>query len=191
MPIRIRRAEPSDAAAIADLHVRTWQSAYRGLMPDSLLDELDVAARTERWRRILAPADADGHDAGSDARASTPTDSDLRKATNVAGPASTTNVAVDGDRILGFASTGAARDEDAPWPRELWALYVDPARHGAGVGAELLRTAIGADPAYLWVLEGNARAIAFYEKHGFRLDGGVESEERGGRMLRDLRMVRS
>ncbi|GGD31052.1 N-acetyltransferase [Microbacterium faecale] len=180
MPIRIRRAELSDAAAIADLHVRTWQSTYRGLLPDALLDELDVAARTERWQRILGGASATVGTAGAGGHAGIETDT----------PTSATVVAVEGERVLGFASAGAARDNDAPCARELWALYVDPIAHGAGVGAELLRTAIGADPAYLWVLEGNNRAIAFYEKHGFRLDGGVESEERGGRMLRDLRMAR-
>ena len=173
MPNRIRIARLSDAAAIAELHVRTWQTTYRGLLPDALLDELDVVARTKRWQRILGEAGAGGH-AGSETDA----------------PTSATVVAVEDERVLGFASAGAARDDDAPCARELWALYVDPAEHGAGVGAELLCAAVGTHPAYLWVLEGNNRAIAFYEKHGFRLDGGVESEERGGRMLRDLRMAR-
>ena len=178
MPIRIRRAELSDAAAIADLHVRTWQSTYRGLLPDALLDELDVVARTKRWQRILG--EGGGRSEGAPAGTGSET----------AAPTSTTVVAVEDERVLGFASAGAARDDDAPCARELWALYVDPAEHGAGVGAELLCAAVGTHPAYLWVLEGNNRAIAFYEKHGFRLDGGVESEERGGRMLRDLRMAR-
>lgn len=177
MPNRIRIARLSDAAAVAELHVRTWQTTYRGLLPDALLDELDVVARTKRWQRILGGGGTDAH-----ATAGT--------ASETAAPTSTTLVAVEGERVLGFASAGAARDDDAPCARELWALYVDPVEHGAGVGAELLRTAVGTDPAYLWVLEGNNRAIAFYEKHGFRLDGGVESEERGGRMLRDLRMAR-
>ncbi len=48
-------AEAADAVAIADIHVRSWRTAYRGVMPDAVLDGLSVADRTQQWRRRLAP----------------------------------------------------------------------------------------------------------------------------------------
>src|SRR3954451_25008746 len=45
----IRRAVPSDAPALAAVHVRAWQAAYRGMMSDDLLDALDVGERERIW----------------------------------------------------------------------------------------------------------------------------------------------
>jgi GNAT superfamily N-acetyltransferase len=97
-----------------------------------------------------------------------------------------TLVAERGDELVGFASHGPGRDADLGG-LEVYALYTRAAWWGTGLGATLLAGSIGDRAAYLWVLEGNDRAIAFYEKHGFRLDGGVEDEEEG----RHLRMVRA
>jgi hypothetical protein len=36
----LRRAEPADAMEVARVHVRSWQVAYRGLLPDAYLDGL-------------------------------------------------------------------------------------------------------------------------------------------------------
>jgi len=85
-------------------------------------------------------------------------------------------------RWEGFTSAGgwAVRSEhgfvavSGCW---LEALYVLPEAWGTGHAdklheaavAELRRTASG--PARLWVLEGNARARRFYERHGWRADG--------------------
>ncbi len=69
----------------------------------------------------------------------------------------------------------------------MWALYVRADVYGRGVGYALLNESLGSAPAYLWVLEGNERAIAFYERQGFRLDGCIKSEPVG----REHRMVRA
>ncbi len=56
-------------------------------------------------------------------------------------------------------------------------LYVAPGRWGAGVGSCLhdaavaRRRAAGDHRLRLWTLEANDRARAFYERHGWRLDG--------------------
>jgi len=47
----VRPAVVADAPAVASVHVQTWQAAYRGLVPDSVLDELSVEARTSMWER--------------------------------------------------------------------------------------------------------------------------------------------
>lgn len=49
----VRTARLKDAFALGSLHVRAWRHAYRGLMPDSLLDSLDEQQRIEQWRQLL------------------------------------------------------------------------------------------------------------------------------------------
>jgi hypothetical protein len=53
----IRQAEPSDAGGIAAVQVAAWQSAYRGLMPDHVLDGLSVQEAEQRWRQRIASID--------------------------------------------------------------------------------------------------------------------------------------
>lgn len=96
------------------------------------------------------------------------------------------NVAEHGGRILGWAESGPGRDRDVEGP-ELMSLYIVAAVYGQGVGHRLLRAAIGDDAAYLWVLEGNSRAIAFYERHGFSFDGAMKDDPPYGT---EHRMVR-
>ncbi|WOF22429.1 GNAT family N-acetyltransferase [Microbacterium betulae] len=158
----VRRATATDARGLAEVHIRAWRISYAGLIPQATLDRLDVSARTRAWERILA-SDRDP-----------------------------TWAAVAGHRVLGFASSGAARDAAPPARLELYSIYVDPDRHGAGVAEPLLDAAIGDRPAYLWVLAGNARAIRFYEKQGFDLDGGAKDETAAdGTPMHELRMTRS
>lgn len=75
--------------------------------------------------------------------------------------------------MVGFATSGPARDDSAPAPTELWSLNVVPRHHGSGVALDLMTAVLGdtGNPAYLWVARDNARAVAFYRKHGFGLDG--------------------
>ncbi|WP_067429469.1 GNAT family N-acetyltransferase [Nocardioides jensenii] len=94
-------------------------------------------------------------------------------------------VAEDGQGLVGFASAGAGRD--GAGARELMALYVRARVYGTGVGHALMRAALGDDPAYLWVLAGNERALRFYERQGFLPDGQEQDCEEG----HELRMVRS
>ena len=50
----VRLAVAADAPAVASVHVRSWQNAYRGLIPDSVLDNLSVEARTASWERGIS-----------------------------------------------------------------------------------------------------------------------------------------
>ncbi|MDX8143439.1 GNAT family N-acetyltransferase [Lentzea sp. BCCO 10_0061] len=49
--VTVRPAVVADAPAVASVHVQTWQAAYRGLVPDSVLDGLSVEERTAMWER--------------------------------------------------------------------------------------------------------------------------------------------
>jgi GNAT superfamily N-acetyltransferase len=144
----LRPAVPSDAMAVARVHVRAWRVAYRGLMPDDYLDGLRAEDRAQRYD--FASGDA-----------SRPR----------------TLVAVEADEIVGFATISGCRDEDVPDHGELCALYVEPERWSRGIGRalasearnELLR--LGFANAVLWVVAGNARAEAFYRADGWTADG--------------------
>jgi GNAT superfamily N-acetyltransferase len=156
--VTVRPATPADAEVLARLHLDVWDDAYTGLMPQQLLDDRreKVDERIARWREILI----DGTEP--------------------------TYVAAGPEGLVGFASTGAGRDNDVDTELELMALYVRAAHWGTGVGYALLQQAVGDLAAYLWVLAGNDRAIAFYERQGFRLDGTQDEHDEGlhVRMLR-------
>lgn len=157
----IRRAGPEDAAALAALHLVVWEETYAGLIPQRILDERrrrPQAQRVAQWRERVTWAGGATWVAEHDGGQSC---------------------------LTGFVGAGRGRHGDDRL--ELMALYVLARHHGTGLGHRLLTTAIGEEPAYLWVLDGNARAIGFYERHGFAFDGTVEDEPEG----RHRRMVRA
>lgn len=69
------------------------------------------------------------------------------------------------------AYADASDDPDAPTTLELKILFALDEAKGSGLADALLQAAIGDSPAFLWTLSGNERAIGFYRKHGFALDG--------------------
>jgi ribosomal protein S18 acetylase RimI-like enzyme len=164
--MHIRRATPEDTAAIAAIHVRAWQEAYRDMIPADFLRSLSLEQREAAW-----------HDA-------------------LLHPTSDTRIAVDAGEILGWIDTGFSRDADADRNTgELRALYVAPGAWRRGVGTTLWRAAeVGLRAAEfrsvtLWVLDANRRALGFYEAIGFCVDAGHEKTiERGGAMLREVRL---
>lgn len=155
----------AEAERLGELHVAVWRDAYAGLLPQHVLDALDPAARAERWRAIAARVDPDGRDG-----------------------AVRWLVARWSGSPVGMIGVGAPRDDDPPAPRELWVLNVAREHRGRGAAQALMASGLPPGPAYLWVLAGNARAIDFYAKHGFRLDG-TEKYDAAQEGV-DLRMVR-
>jgi ribosomal protein S18 acetylase RimI-like enzyme len=95
----------------------------------------------------------------------------------------------DGE-IVGFASAGPSRDEDAPpmtdW--ELYAINVLAAHHGTGVADQLINAVIAQRAATLWVVADNARAQGFYCRHGFGIEGATKIHEGSG--APEIRMIR-
>lgn len=162
----VRPAQLADAAELGRVHTLIWQQTYRGIMSDAYLDGLDPVARGERWTAII-----EGSLVARGADAPVPT---------------LLAVAPDGT-VAGFISAGPRRG-DGPVDLELWALNVLAAHHGSGVAQLLVQEALADAPAFLWVAEGNERAIAFYRKLGFALDGVTKDDEDLG--IRDLRMTR-
>jgi ribosomal protein S18 acetylase RimI-like enzyme len=95
-------------------------------------------------------------------------------------------VAVDGQLVVGFASTAPTVDEDAlPGTAELYTLYLDPSWVGRGVGSRLLEHAVtdlgarGFALVTLWVLAENRQARDFFERALWAADGGEQTDEMG------------
>jgi ribosomal protein S18 acetylase RimI-like enzyme len=151
--VHIRPASPDDALAIETIRIRGWRSAYRHVFPAAELDAMPIDP--ERWRARL----------------------------HVPPPGWETVVCESDGEVVGFASTGPSRDEDALG--ELYAIYVDPEAWSTGAGRALIasaETALAAEysAALLWVLEDNPRARGFYERAGWAPDGVRKAEERLG-----------
>jgi ribosomal protein S18 acetylase RimI-like enzyme len=157
--LALREARRGDELAVAEVHVRSWQEAYRELMPADFLAGLDPRDRAGRYR----------FEGGEEA----PT-------TVVATLAR--DEGEDDGAIVGFVTFGPSRDADAAGLGEIYALYVDPARHQAGAGRLLMAEArrrlvdLGIEEAVLWVLQGNDRAARFYEREGWKPDGATREE---------------
>jgi GNAT superfamily N-acetyltransferase len=156
--VTVRRAEPADARAIAEVHVRTWQAAYRHAFPAEVLDNLDVDEREALGRRLLESKEEEIW------------------------------VAEDGGRIVGFAAAGPSRTEEGSAELYAIYVLPEAWGTGAGPGLMAAVkdwfASEGYATAMLWVLADNPRARRFYEREGWRVDGeridtvrGVEVEE--------------
>jgi ribosomal protein S18 acetylase RimI-like enzyme len=166
--VRLRRAEPTDNDAVATVHVRSWQAAYRGLLPDVYLDGLNASDRADRYTFGKMGSDSP-----------------------------LTTVAVDGQVICGFSTTGLCRVPDATDVGEVLGIYVDPDWWDQGVGRMLIRdardrmAAQGFPEAILWVLVGNEQAERFYRLDGWIPDGQQRVEEVHGIAVDELRYRRA
>ena len=166
--IEVRPAVREDAYEVACVHIRSWQSAYRGLIAQEYLDSLEPETWAGRYTfgrmGIGLPS---------------------------------TLVAVNGSTICGLATTGLCRDVDLSNFGELVAIYVDPAYVRTGVGRLLIAAArerlrgLGVRQAALWVLDGNARARRFYERDGWRFDGTRRTRTYGNTSVEEVRYRRT
>ena|SRR5687768_9148222 len=164
--VTVRPATVADAPAVGRLHVRAWQAAYRGHMPDDYLDGLRASERAAGWERVLG----------------------------VERPGGAVLVAERDGEVVGFANVGPAQDPEGAG--ELYAINVDPAHWGTGAGRALLEAAqaelarLGFDETVLWVLPANARARRFYEIAGWASDGTERTVDALGVTIPEVRYRR-
>lgn len=153
-----RSAVSTDAEAVAMLHADSWRRNYRGAYSDAFLDSDVTANRLAVWSERLA----------------------------VARPTRCTIVAERDGIVVGFAHT--VLDDDPLWGALLDNLHVTHNLKGHGIGtrlmAETARSVIARRPTtglYLWVLEQNTAAQAFYRSRGGeRVGRGVAHAPGGG-----------
>ncbi len=144
MTFRIRPAQPEDAPAIAHVHVESWRTTYKGLMPDETLANLSAERRETFWRDVIS-----NHDSN-----------------NFVYVAET-----DAGQVVGFASGGPERENHPVYKGELYAIYLLQTSQGQGMGRALATQVAkklvenGFSNMLVWVLTGNA-ACHFYEALG-------------------------
>jgi ribosomal protein S18 acetylase RimI-like enzyme len=138
----VRAADIDDAGPIAKVHVATWRTAYRGLLPDEFLASLTDSSYEDRWRRTLN----DGTDR--------------------------VYVAEEDGRVVGFASGGRERAGEVGYGGELYSLYVLETAQRRGHGRRLVKAVVdglremGLADMIVWVLRDNPTARKFYEGLG-------------------------
>jgi ribosomal protein S18 acetylase RimI-like enzyme len=144
--ITIRQATTADAAALARVHIDTWRTTYRGIVPDSYLDAMSYERGANNWaNRIQEAAESKYF----------------------------IYVAVDtSEQVAGFISGGPNRIDDPFYKGELYAIYILQSCQGQGIGRLLTQAlvksllAANIQPMMLWVFEKNASARRFYESIG-------------------------
>lgn len=138
----VRPAEIADAGAIAAVHVDSWRTTYRGLLPDDFLASLEPAAYEDRWRRTLT------------------------------GGTGRVFVAEDEGQVVGFASGGRERAGEDGFSGELYAIYILEQAQGRGHGRQLAKAVVQGlremklEDMIVWVLRDNHPARHFYERLG-------------------------
>jgi GNAT superfamily N-acetyltransferase len=139
---RFRLASPGDADALANLHAESWRRHYRGAYSDAFLDGDVLADRLALWSERLREPN----------------------------PSSCTILAEDRS-LVGFAHT--VFEDDPTWGALLDNMHVVHGRKRRGIGSRLLGLTAAAviergkgTGLYLWVLEQNVDARAFYEASG-------------------------
>ena len=111
----VRLATLDDAADIARVHVASWRTTYRGMLPDDFLASLSEEHYTERWKRLIAE-----------------------------GSSRVQVVDEPKGGIVGFASGGRERAGENTFAGELYAIYVLDSAQRLGHGRELVRAIAGA-----------------------------------------------
>lgn len=150
--MNIRRAAPDDAEALARVHIASWLTTYKGIVPEEELRRRSgqTAQRAQRWRDDLSASDN-----------------------------KTSVFVADVDGVVGFATGGLERDGDPVHKGELRAIYVLEQWQRKGIGRQLTLAmmqdlrARGLNSMLVWVLRDNPNR-AFYERLGGTLVGEKE-----------------
>ncbi len=158
----VRPAIPDDAEGIAKVHVKGWQEAYVGQLPQEVLDRQSVPARLRMWSGLLREPPGNRW----------------------------TFVAIDpAAGIVGFV--GGVRGKSGVFGSafKVPVLYVLQSHLRRGLGRKLMHALgeamakEGAGEVALWSLASNKGARAFYERIGGRLVSMVAERDRDGRVV--------
>lgn len=167
--IQVRPAALRDAKGIAEIHVAAWQEAYKGLLPETMLDSLSVQTRQSYWREAIELSEPQ------------------------------LLVAHIDNELMGFVAFDRSRDKGtASVVGEIWAMYVNPIHWDKGAGLALwdaTRDGLqeeGCTKVTLWVFLRNQRALRFFELAGFKREmGSAKTTDISGTRVEELRLQRS
>lgn len=163
--MEIRKATLDDVKDISRIHALSWKSAYKGIIPQAYLDELNE----DFWISAFEVWIKD----------------------NVL----TAQLISENDRPVGCAAYGKARDKSLPNWGEIVSIYLLPEYFGKGYGNFLLKSALsdlkkaGYQNIYLWVLKENKRARIFYEKNKLHCNKDECTCEIMGKHITEIRYI--
>jgi len=168
----VRPAVARDVQAIAAVHARAWQAAYRDVLPPAVRDALSNAELVAAWDTAVRNPPSTGH---------------------------RVLVATAADLVTGFAAATPSADPDgADGDVELVALEVDPAHQNSGHGSRLLNAAVdtardaGAARLLVWVPAVDNPRVAFFTAAGLTADGAERTrEDDNGAQWTERRMTAS
>ena len=139
--LKIRPARTEDAFDIANINTLGWKVGYRGLVCDSILDEMQVTEkRIQRTKEHIANAEI-------------------------------FLVAEQNNKAVGFLRGGKPKRENLPYSYEIHVFYVHPDHWRSGIGTALFnafKEKIKVDDFCVYALDGNIRGINFYQKMGMK-----------------------
>ncbi|OOE14231.1 GNAT family N-acetyltransferase [Fictibacillus arsenicus] len=145
--MHIRHAEVKDAAKIAEVQVRSWQTSYKGIVDSNYLAEMSIDERTFRWKEWL-----------------------------LQGPSYIVLV-MENDKkdICGFISGGCIRS-DHPYDSEIYAFYLLKEVQKKGYGTKMIKrfgqqlAKQGKKSMIVWVLKDNPAKKAYISLGGIKID---------------------
>jgi ribosomal protein S18 acetylase RimI-like enzyme len=160
--MEIRYISPADDKnAISRIYEESWKSAYRDIIPKEYLESIPKG----RWAK------------------------------KVDNPDWATMLCIENGEYIGTSSFCKSRFEQYPDSGEVISIYFLPEYMGRGYGNKLLDSVMqelkkrGFAEVFLWVLEENHRARAFYEKYGFECTHDYREDSIGGKELREVSYI--
>ena len=163
MNISIRLAVPGDAAEMAEILMRSWEVAYKGIIPDEYIREKN-ASRPEQYKRAITAKNTDSYV--------------IRR---------------DGKTVGIMRVASPQNDDVGDDFYELHYIYLHPDYYRQGIGSKAMVYAfniacnLGKKYMVVWVFADNVNSIKFYEKCGFRADGKIATRD-FGKPLTSIRM---
>jgi len=164
--IQIRPALFKDLEHVAQIHVKSWQQAYIGLIPKEYLDGLCVETKQKNWEEIFQEEKSDYKNL---------------------------YIAYHNQQPIGFVSFGRGRDTDKQEFGEIYAIYLLQEYWSKAVGFKLFSAAkealqqSGLSKFYLWVLENNLKAISSYKRWGGVVDYTTIIDDKiGGQNVKEI-----
>lgn len=143
--MKIRKASIGDAGGIASVHVNSWITTYKGIIPDDYLNSLEVNQKRGFWEKIIGEGK-----------------SIVFVAEN------------ENDEIVGFASGGREQTNDPKYMAEVYAIYILEDYQKKGLGKKLIKPVIEQlisnefPNLVIWALEENT-CRRFYESLGGKI----------------------
>jgi len=159
--MNIRKANSQDAQDIGKVHVDSWRTTYKGILPDDFLNNLSYEQRTELWKKNISDA------------------------TNYVLVAENKQ-----NEIIGFATGGTRKTNSVPNATDLTSIYLLEEYQGMGIGKQLLKEIFayfklkGYEKVFVEVLAEN-KTRNFYEYYGAQYVNKVEIKI-GGKIVEEL-----